>query len=184
MIPISCSVFSFLKKAIVVHAPGRPPESVRRSSPLASQGLVALPGLHGFYFSGVRGWGGDLPKQKKYPTLSAATSGVGEGGGRQLCVHEQFFGPGKRGKHSCVSSGSAISFENGACRSAKKQSWSITVIVSRPYVPATSANQSHSQTRVLWGEMFNVYSWSDGDFFTKTLGISLGLSKQLGMQCS
>ena len=41
-----------------------------------------------------------------------------------MCVHEQFFGPCKRGKHSCVSTGSAISFENGACRSAKKQSWS------------------------------------------------------------
>ena len=59
-----------------------------------------------------------------------------------------------------------------------------SVIVSRPYVPATSANQSNSQTRVLWGEMFNVYSWLDGDFFTKTLGISLGFSKQLGMQSS
>ena len=110
--------------------------------------------------------------------------GVGEGGGRQLCVHEQFFGPGKRGKHSCVGIGSAISFENGACRSAKKQLWSITVIISRPHVPTTSAHQSNSQTRVLWGEMFNVYSWSDGDFFTKTLGISLGFSKQLGMQSS
>ena len=132
------------------------------------------------------GGGGAVTCQnkKKYPTLSAATSGVGERGGRQLCVHEQFFGPGKRGEHSCVSSGSAISFENGACRSAKKQSWSITVIVSRPYVPATSAHHSNSQTRVLWGEMFNVYSWSDGDFFTKTLGISLGFSKQLGMQSS
>ena len=32
--------------------------------------------------------------------------------------------------------------------------------------------------------MFNVYSWSDGDFFRKTLGISLGFSKQLGMQSS
>ena len=74
--------------------------------------------------------------------------------------------------------------EQWSCRSAKKQSWSITVIVSRPYVPATSAHQSNSQTRVLWGEMFNVYSWSDGDFFTKPLGISLGLSKQLGMQSS
>ena len=81
------------------------------------------------HYSRGRGSGGDLPKPKKYPTLSAATPGVGAGGGRQLCVDEQFFGPGKRGKHSCVSSGSAISFENGACQSAKKQSWSITVIV-------------------------------------------------------
>ena len=32
--------------------------------------------------------------------------------------------------------------------------------------------------------MVNVYSWSDGDFFTKTLGISLGFSKQFGMQSS
>ena len=184
MIPISCSVFSFLKKTTVVHAPGRPPESVRRSSPLTSQGLVAPPGLHGFHFSGGRGWGGDLPKQKNYPTLSVATSGVGEGGGRRFCVHEQFFGPGKRGKHSCVRSGSARSFENGACQSAKKQSWSITVIVSRPYVPATSAHQSNSQSKILWGEMFNAYSWWNGDFFTKTLGISLGFSKQLGMQSS
>ena len=84
-----------------------------------------------------------------------------------------------------MSSGSAISFKNGACRSAKRHSWSITVIVSRPYVPAKLAHQSNSQTRVLWGEMFNVYSWLDGDFFfAKTLGISLGFSKQLGLQSS
>ena len=83
-----------------------------------------------------------------------------------------------------MSNGSAISFENEACRSAKKQPWAITVIVSRPYVPATLVYQSNGQTRVSWGEMFNVYSWSDGDFFTKTLGISLGFSKQLGMRSS
>ena len=29
-----------------------------------------------------------------------------------------------------------------------------------------------------------MYNWSDGDFFTKTLAISLGFSKQLGMQSS
>ena len=178
MIPISCSVFSFFKKATVVHAPGRPPESVRRSSPLASQGLVAPPGLHGFH--GGRGGAVTYQNKKKYPTLSAATSGVGEGGGRQLCVHEQFFGPGKRVKHSCVSSGSAISFENEACRSAKKQSWSITVIVSRPYVPATSTHQSNSQTRVLWGEMFNVYSWSDGAFLYKNPWNFLWIEQAIG----
>ena len=104
---------------------------------------------------------------EKYPTLSAPTSGVGEGGGRQLCVQEQFFRPEKGGKHSCVSSGSAFSFENGACRSAKKQSWCITVTVSRLNVQATSAHGSNSQPKVSWGEAFNVYGWSDGDFFTK-----------------
>ena len=156
--------FHFLKKATAVLALGRSPESSRRSSPLASQGLVAPPGLHGFHFSGGGVGAVTCQNKKKYPTLSAATSGVGEGGGRQLCVHEQFFGSRKRGKHSCVSSGSAMKSESTACRSAKKQSWSITVIVSMPYVPATSAHQSNSHTRVLWGEMFNVYSWSDGDF--------------------
>ena len=136
-------------------------------------------------FQGGGGGAVTCQNEKKYPTLSVATSGVGEGGARQLCVHEQFFGPGKRGKHSCVSSSSAISFENGACRTAKKQSWSITVIVSRAYGPGTSGHQSNSLTRVLWVEMINVYSSSDGDFFfTKTLGISLGFSKQLGMQSS
>ena len=176
MIPISCSVCSLSKKVIVVHAPGRPPESVCRSSPLASPGVRRAAGTPRIpFFEGGRGWGGDLPKQKKDRALGAASSGVGEGGGRQLCVHEQFFGPGKRGKHSCVSSGSAISFQNGACRSAKKQSWSIRVIVSRPYVPATSAHQSSSETKVLWGEMVNVYSWSDGDFFYKNPWNFLGI---------
>ena len=55
------------KNATVDHAPDRPPESVHRSSPLASQGLVAPPGLHGFQFQG-KGWGWvrwPAKKQKK-----------------------------------------------------------------------------------------------------------------------
>ena len=152
MIPISCFVCSFSKKRLssmpraghlnpcVAHPQWLPRGQSRRRDSTD------------FVFQRGRGWGGDLPKQKKDPTLSAATLGVGQGGGRQLCVHEQFFGPGKRGKHSCVSSGSAISFEKGACRWAKKQSWSIKVIVSRPHVPATSAHQSNSETRSYGGK--------------------------------
>ena len=51
-------------KAYVDHAPDMPPESVRRSSPLASQGLVAPLGLHGFLFKGGRGWGGGPSKNR------------------------------------------------------------------------------------------------------------------------
>ena len=161
MIPIFCSVYSFSKKATVYCRPCPGSATLIRVA-LIPTGFLGVSGAAGSpripFFRGGGG-GAVTSKKKKHPTLSAATSGVGEGGGRQLCVHEQLFGPSKRGKHSCVSSGSAISFENGACRSAKKQSWSVRIIVSRPYVPATLIHQSNSETRVLWGEMVNVYSW-------------------------
>ena len=68
----------------VDHAPDKPPQSVSRSSPLASLGLVAPPGLHGFLFKGGREWGGDLrkvvEKEEKNSALCATKFG-GWGGG-------------------------------------------------------------------------------------------------------
>ena len=61
--------FFFHENATVDHAPDKPPESVHRSSPLASQGLVAPPGLHGFQSQG-KGWGWvrwPAKKTKKLP---------------------------------------------------------------------------------------------------------------------
>ena len=46
--------FFLQENATVDHAPDRPPESVHYSSPLASQGLAAPPGLHRFQFQGKR----------------------------------------------------------------------------------------------------------------------------------
>ena len=52
----SHSSFFFHENETINHAPDKPLESVHRSSPLASHGLVAPPGLHGFQFQG-KGWG-------------------------------------------------------------------------------------------------------------------------------
>ena len=77
----------FHENATVDHAPDWTPESVHHSSPLASQGFVAPPGLHRLQFQG-KGWGwGWWPakKQKKCHARSGNTSCVttfwGWGGG-------------------------------------------------------------------------------------------------------
>ena len=52
----------------VDNAPDRPPDSVHRSSPMASHGLVVAPGLQGFHFQGVGAGAGAVAYQKNAKT--------------------------------------------------------------------------------------------------------------------
>ena len=88
------------------------------TSALASEGLVAPPGLHGFLFKGGQGWGGDRPKvgkdDEKIFALCATKFGVrrGGGGGGLAGLFQCL------GRETCLGSGDASGSENGACRIA------------------------------------------------------------------
>ena len=104
------------KNGGVDDTPDTPREPVHRSSPLASHGLVAPPGSHGFQLQ-RRGWGrGRWPAKKRKhchtrsgPTLCVIT--FGGWGARVSYLHCFTIGASRIWKPTCISNGDPIVFQ-------------------------------------------------------------------------